>query len=310
MNTTQDDMLDIAARHQGVIDRAALDRLGVTRSRLRHLVATGVLRRRGNRTFVVGGSPDTIEQRIVVACREVGGVASHRTAAWLHRLPGFQPMRPPEVTVEARSSSYVGHLAAVHCSTWVPRDDRTAVRGVPTLSVARTLFSLAALVPTVPAEVLRGAVDEAVRARKASDPWLWWRLEQVRCRGRDGVAAFEEVLVRRAGGAATESWLERAFLELVAASALPVPVCQQRVGARGAFVARVDFLFPGTTVVVEVSGHTHHASEAQLARDARRRNELQMAGWVVLEFTYDDVVSRPNEVVACLRRALALSDVA
>jgi very-short-patch-repair endonuclease len=57
-------------------------------------------------------------------------------------------------------------------------------------------------------------------------------------------------------------------------------------------------------VVVEVSGGRGHSSAADRAKDARRRNELQQLGRVVLEFTYEDVVERPAYVVRTLRTTL------
>lgn len=294
-----------AAKRHGVVSRVDLGEVGVDRSLRRRLLAAGTLIPTGSQTWRIAGAPRTVDQQVAVACLEVGGLASHVSAASLHGLPGFRPPRTPQVTVHGRSCGYRGAGVEVHTTRWLPRDDRVVVRGIPCLGVARTLFSLAAIVPRVPVEGVRGAVDDAVRLGLASDAWLWWRLEQVRRQGRNGVSMFEEILVRRTGGKATESWLERAFLEVIDVAGLPTPICQERIRANGAFVARVDFRFPGSPVVAEVSGHVHHASEAQLARDARRRNELQMAGLVVLEFTYDDVVSRPHQVVRQVGAALA-----
>ncbi len=200
--------------------------------------------------------------------------------------------------------------AQVHTSTNIPPDDVLMVRGVPCLSVARTLLSLAALVPEISTDRLKGTVDDAVTRRLASDPWLWSRLEALRCRGRNGVSAFEEVLADRAGGQATESWLEREALRVLEAAGLPLPVCQARVAPQGAFVARVDFLYPDQRVVIEVSGHTWHRTKAQVDADVRRRRELVLTGHVVLEFTYDDVVERSCEMVRQVTAALARSQAA
>jgi hypothetical protein len=44
------------------------------------------------------------------------------------------------------------------------------------------------------------------------------------------------------------------------------------------------------------------STDAERANDAQRRNELQEMGYVVLEFTYDDVVHRPSYVLDVLHR--------
>lgn len=205
----------------------------------------------------------------------------------------------------APKSSYASLLAHVHTTTWLPPDDLIVIDGIACTSMARTLMGLAALTPDLPLDVVRGAVDESIRLSLASDRWLWWRLEKLRCRGRNGVSAFESILATRAGGAITESWLEREFLRVLAEAGVPLPTCQARIGAKGAFVARVDFEYPGTDVVIEVTGASGHSTAAQRAADARRRNQLGRAGRCVLEFTYEQVVAQPAMVVADVLGALA-----
>ena len=55
---------------------------------------------------------------------------------------------------------------------------------------------------------------------------------------------------------------------------------------------RVDFRFPGTSVVVEALGYRWHRTGAQMNIDAERVNRLTMDGYLVLQFTYDTVVDR------------------
>ena len=55
-------------------------------------------------------------------------------------------------------------------------------------------------------------------------------------------------------------------------------------------------------LIVEVSGRRGHSSDAERAKDAQRRNELQILGYTVLEFTYADIKDRPDYVLATLRR--------
>jgi len=79
----------------------------------------------------------------------------------------------------------------------------------------------------------------------------------------------------------------------------------QVVHRRGAQTfARVDFLFADHGAVVEVSGRLGHASDAERARDAQRRNELQAVGRRVFEFTTRQVFDRPGEVGDFLIREL------
>ena len=56
-------------------------------------------------------------------------------------------------------------------------------------------------------------------------------------------------------------------------------------------------------VLVEVAGRHGHRSDAERAKDARRRTELHALGYIVLDFTYEDVIKRPAYVVEMLGRA-------
>lgn len=173
-------------------------------------------------------------------------------------------------------------------------------------SVARTLMGLAALPEhEIPHEHLLDLVEDAVRRRLASDRWLWWLLEQRRCRGRDGVSRFERVLAERARLGPTESWLERALMTLIDDAGLPRPVVQRRHRRRGALVARVDTAYDPGMIVIEALGYQHHATREQQNRDAARASELQLLGWDVHQVTYDHIVRTPLWVAHVIGTALA-----
>lgn len=301
---------DRAEAQDGLLTRADLLELGLTPRQRRTVVHNGTLHVLGHRTFVVAGVGMTERRRLRAACLETGGHASHEAGGWLHGLGRIQPDGPPPVTVRRPGHDYRLGLARVHTTAWLPGDDVTTVQGIPCLSVARTLFSLASglsIQDDPGVERLATLVDEAVRDGKAPEKWLWWVLGHVRRRGRSGVRVFEQILEQRANGMATESWLEREFLRLLRDAGIPLPRCQTRIERDGAFVGRVDFSYEPAQVVIEVSGHAHHSTREQTAADARRRNQLQLAGYQVLEFTFDDVVRRPETVVAQVLDALTLA---
>jgi very-short-patch-repair endonuclease len=75
--------------------------------------------------------------------------------------------------------------------------------------------------------------------------------------------------------------------------------------ARGRFVARVDFCWPAARLVVEADGFAFHADRASYRRDRERLNDLERCGWRVLRFTWEDVVHRPDHVLAVVRDCLA-----
>lgn len=297
-------LYEVASKQYGLVTRADLQALDVSPARRRTLLNDSTLMPVGQKVFRIGGSPATPKQAVLAGCLETGGSASGRTSAWLHKIGRGGPGPVPQVLVARERYNYRTPLAEVHTTTWLPSHDTVVVDGIPCLGVARTLFALAAAARDNDLDCVRDAVDEAVRDGKASDAWLWWRLERLRRRGRPGVSRFEAILGMRAGAGRTESWLEREFLRLLMEAGLPLPTCQERISRDGAFVARVDFLYRDRRIVIEVSGHATHSTRAQQMADAARRTELALAGFMVLEFTYDEVVRSPDFVLARIVRAL------
>lgn len=101
------------------------------------------------------------------------------------------------------------------------------------------------------------------------------------------------------------SWLEREMLRILDEAGIDRPAPQQVLGRSGDRLIRVDFRFPGTRLVVEVLGYRRHRSGAQLRADAERMNRLQMDGYLVLQFTYHDIVDRPDWVIASVVEGLS-----
>lgn len=67
----------------------------------------------------------------------------------------------------------------------------------------------------------------------------------------------------------------------------------------------VDAVWPAARLVVELDGWDSHHTRQAFQRDRTRSNDLQVEGWTVLRFTYADVVHRPDETVARVRRVLS-----
>ena len=87
------------------------------------------------------------------------------------------------------------------------------------------------------------------------------------------------------------------------------PATQQVLAQRKKRLVRVDCHFPGTNVVVELLGYQFHRTPMQMQEDAERVNRLQLDGYVVMQFTYTDVVTRSTVMRETLAEALRRSDV-
>jgi hypothetical protein len=270
----------------------------MTRRQLAQRVSSGRLERLGASVFRVAGSPPTWEQQLVAAVLDLGPTAlvSHRAAAALHGFDGYE-RRPVEVTMP-RSGRGVSQQWTVHTTRRLDAIDRVRVGELPATSASRTIIDLAA---TASVAELERAIDSAVRDGLTSPAFLGRRLRDLRSKGRRGVVLLDELLVDSGG----HSDLERRFLALVRLAGLPRPICQRVFARDGTTLARVDFSFEPRPLIVEVSGRRGHSSDAERAHDAHRRNELQHLGFVVLEFTDEEVRRHPAAVVAALRLHLS-----
>jgi len=194
--------------------------------------------------------------------------------------------------VVPRGRRWVGRHVIVHTSKQWSTGDRLIHRNLRTMSMTRTIIDLAG--QPISAGDLADVIDGAMNQRWTSVPTLRRRMTDLSGSGRAGIRRLR-VLILDSGG---HSALERRFLQLVRHAGLPTPICQQVFRDRDRTIARVDFHFPGTNIVVEVSGRLGHASDEERAKDARRRNELQLQGNLVLEYTTGDVLDGGAEIIA------------
>ena len=78
---------------------------------------------------------------------------------------------------------------------------------------------------------------------------------------------------------------------------LPRSVGQYRVRLPGGAV-RLDRAWPEAKLAVELDGARHHTSPEDRQADLARDRALAAEGWVILRFTYADVLRAPGEVRA------------
>jgi very-short-patch-repair endonuclease len=287
----------LAAKQHGCLTVEQAHVCGLSVSQIHRWLRTGRVERLGHHVLRVGGSPPSWEQQLAAALLDLGddAVVSHHAAAALYGFDGFA-RQPVELTMPRAGRGREAHWR-LHTTRRMERIDRTEVEGFRCTTASRTIIDLAAAASI---SQLERAIDSAVRDGLSSPAFLAKRLADLRGRGRRGVRLVDELLADTGG----HSDLERRFLALVRQAGLPRPTCQ-RIFDRKKTLARVDFSFEPKPVIVEVSGRRGHASDAERAKDARRRNELQELGLVVLEFTNRDVRDNPGYVIATLRRHLA-----
>ncbi len=295
-------MRSLAAAQHGILSVAEATELGASPVLIHRLVKRGLVTRLGPNSLTFPGQPETWRMLLSAALNEAGedAVVSHRAAACLHRFDGFGEGPVDVTTVLAhKNRKAIGRL---HTSASLPLADRCQVDGFPCTTPARTIVDLASCCSITE---LENAVDSAIRNGGASVDFLTRVLARRRGRGHYGSPKLDTVLVD-AGGT---NKLEREFLRLCRGARLPRPACQIVHKRCSQTVARVDFDFAPSRLVVEVEGQIGHATPRQRQRDAKRRRELLALGRIVLPFTYEDVFQRPSLVLEQVSATLARSSV-
>jgi hypothetical protein len=297
MNELDRALAALAATQHGVVSIVQARKLGFTVDAIRHRCDVGIVERAGTHVVRFPGVPRTWRQALTIGLLDLGGsaIVGGRSAAVLLGLDGFQ--EGPVELVVPRSARRRSTTATVTSSSRLCAIDRIEIEGFPCASAPLAIVQLAG---TVSERQLESAVDSALRLGWTSETFLRTRLAALRHRGRKGVVALDRVLDGR--------WPLSARADLPRddlAAGLPRPACQRihREGSR--FVARTDFSFePAARLIVEVAGHATHATRRQRQRDAQRHSELQLLGFVVLTFTWEDVTERPSWVLSIVRRGL------
>jgi very-short-patch-repair endonuclease len=251
-------------------------------------------------TYLPLSMGDDVRARLaaVLLTAPPGAVASHRTAAalWGVEIPledrddrRVDLTVPTTARVESRRDRRVHRIA-------LGTGDVTRRGAVPVTSPARTWRDLAGVLQ--PAALL--AVTDQLLDRWCAVTDLEQQLR--RRPGGRGSARARDVLP--VGDPRAESPMESVLRWLVHEARLPAPELQYVVrDASGTALGRADLAWPEHRVLVEFDGDVHRERDV-FVNDLRRQNRLVAAGWAVLRFTSADVLGRPDEVIAEIRRAL------
>lgn len=276
---------------------AALTRLGGTCSwrELRRAVPwrligpaveAGVVRQVGNSTYAL---PAADAGR--VAARLMTGVASHRTAAlhWGWKVKTVP--RLPDVTVPARRKPRASTRggATVHRRTLDPGD---VVDGWVT-SPVRTVLDCCL---DLPFDEALSVVDSALRSGLP-------RRALVSAAGSLGprLRARALAVVRRGSARAANP-----FESVLRAIALGIGTGwdpQHRIRYDD-FYAKVDLADESLGIVLEADSFEFHGERSALSRDCERYDELASRGWIVLRFTWEQVMLRPGWVALVVERTV------
>lgn len=281
-----------AERQLQIVTRPDAQRCGLSDDQVTRLVANGHLDRLHQGVYALAGTPPTTEHQALAACLACGSAwASHRTACAIWGAAEHPPDEP-EVTVGTdRRPRRPG--VTIYRTTRLAKRDFTKRGVVPITSPARTLVDVAALLSYPD---LRAVADKAFRHELITPARLVAYID--RQPALPGIHRLRALADDRARKGIPGSELEALAIELIETSGLPDPIRQLPVGR-----FFIDVAYPEQMVAIELEGKDHLESWQY---DHDRHNTLELAGWRVLYFTWDDVTEHPTKVVVAIAEAVGL----
>lgn len=299
MTTSADRALGELALHQhGVFTRDDARRLGLSSGVLARRLATGQLLERHPDVLSASSTPYGCNARFQAALLAAGPLAmlSHDSAALLWSLVSREA---PEVWI---TLPFRCRLPALKDVVVVRSRHTEGIRrtrwGFPVTSPSRTWVDLGR---TATPEVLESALATGLQRKLITLPQVDGVLAVAHHRA--GTQLVRQVLARYQPE--WESVLSAAFGRLVLAAGIDLAPGWAVRDETGEPLAVLDFADVARRLAFEVDGWAYHGSKWQQQQDKQRDRMLLARGWVTVRFTTDDILRRPQAVIAEVRSLLA-----
>jgi hypothetical protein len=295
-------VLALAQKQYGLVTRHQAKQLGMHPSQIERLLRRGRWVADARGVYRIVGSPRSWEQRALALALAAGddALVSHLAAAYLYGLEGFGPPGMIDITLPRhRCRSVVG--ARTHESLDPHLFDRRTRWGIPVTGPARTVLDICWVVD----DDMRAlaALDEMLRRRHVTWEELCTCLVLHTRRGRNGVARFRRVLLRRWGRRRPRGEFARVVQTLLVDAGLPEPEGEVPVTAGGGRY-RIDLAYEALKIAIELDDKETHLTDAAFESDPIRENRLKLAGWLVLRYTWERLITEPEAIVEEVREAI------
>ncbi|HTU15478.1 MAG TPA: DUF559 domain-containing protein [Solirubrobacterales bacterium] len=295
----------VSSEQHGLCSRRQLVEAGLSRAAVSSRVESGWLVVVYPGVYSVGRPVDTQRGRWMAAVLDCGpGAVLCRASA--ATLLGFGSENPRTAVLRSFNRSrrtrardfgrYPDLRFAIHRTRYLPPHEVTAIDGIPTTSVARTLLDLASVLS-------RGQLERYFDSAGRMGLLDWQALASMMNRGPGWRGLGNLKMLITSSDPELErsrSWLELEFLNLCRRAGISEPLMNSRAGR-----FEVDFLWKEEKVVVELDGFEFHGARDSFESDRVRDADLHLAGYAVIRFTYRKVTGDPEFVVSRVRGALA-----
>jgi Protein of unknown function (DUF559)/Transcriptional regulator, AbiEi antitoxin len=302
-NRPKAELLRFAAEQYGVFSRDDARALDCSDGMLYRLAAKNEIVRVLPRVYRFSSAPTTWTQRAKAGTLYAGEHSwlSHRSSAYqldmIDRCPSVI-----EITTTAVVRSRPG--LRIRRVRDMPQSDTRTIRSIPVTNPHRTIVDLSTVLQH---EALERLLDDCLFRGIAELGRIQARLDKLGGPGRPSTRSLRELLEVRGNQLAMPlTVLENKFLDVLRLGGIDEPEKQVSVKSDAHKTWRLDFAYPEHKVLIEVDGRRFHAARRRQKNDMRRDNVMNVRGWTVLRFTWEDVVTEPEYVIAMVRQALGL----
>lgn len=289
----------VAARQHGAVGGRQCNSLGLTdRMRQERLEAGALVPTRFPAVYRLPSHEVTWRQELWCAqlWSPPDSLIAGRAGAALYRLDRC-PEGPIELVVPSTSKHSAPPGVVVRRSD--PGTRSRTIEGLPVTDPETTLLGVARSVRIeVLDDVLESAYDDGLTTPE--------KLEAALGR-RAGSGPIRRILEGRAPGRPRQRRLEGEFFRLVQRAGLEV-VRQVEVRVNGERFF-LDFTIAGVRVAVELDGFGKLRTKAGKQAFLERSTKLALIGWAILHFSWQDVMYRPDYVIATILEAVALAKI-
>ncbi|MGB8650469.1 MAG: DUF559 domain-containing protein [Mycobacteriales bacterium] len=291
----------LARAQDGLFHRDDVCRAGLALHVLDRRVASGVLVERQPDVYQAATAPYDEPERARAALLAAGPLAmlSHGSAALRWELGSPSPERV-WITLPFRCRLPELERVEVVRSRHTEGIRRTR-KGFAVTSPARTWVDLGRVLGE---EAMDAALATAFQRKLITLPEIDAVLAVAHHRAGTGVARAALVHFRPEW----ESVLSAKFGRLIEDAGITLEAGWViRDSDTGEPIAVLDFADPRLRLAIEVDGWAYHGSKLQQQRDKLRDRRLLRLGWRTVRFTTEDVLFRPEQIVAELRALLAVA---
>lgn len=298
-----------AAQH-GLATRAQALAAGLTRRSIDRRLARQRWENPELCVYALSGVPWTWRRHLAAVTYSLPeSFASHRSAAMLLGVGGFR--NPPiEVTVPSgrmprrdfsNRSRHADVDVIIHEVKDTALEAPQLVDGIRTSSPLRLAVDIGNVVRFDRYYKIVGDLRRIHGVTWTDLEELWRRHSR---KGRDGCGALHDLLDQHfaAEGAPSEV-IEARCAQILIEAGLPEPVHQYPLERPDGRTAVIDLAYPELRVGMETEGGVHDWSEVRQA-DHTRRNQVQLLGWTLFHFTWNDVMRRPGYIATVVREAI------